>query len=647
MRSNSIRLAIWSRLLPTLGLIGLTVFPFVLIPINPATVPANGNLVQLTIVSSAAIMAIVAIGTAMFVSLSGLPSVAHAGLWGMAAYASAIAIDRLDVNFWAGFLFALVVPALIALPVALVALRTRGAAFLIVTIAMSEFLVLVLYNGKDFTGGRAGIAFIEDPPALGPLEFVTPVQQYYLYLAFLVLAASSYWLVRRSRFGVRNTAIRDNEDLARSLSLNATLHRVLLFEYSIVVTGLAGPLILLQQRVITPDLFTTTQFIDIYLMIMLGGAATIAGPILGAWIVQLMPQWIAGFGSVDPNVQQLIYGALLLVFVLAARQGLIGAVQQAHAYVAEKLGRGGSSATDQDEAAGEPNGPEAESSVGAEMAEVGRGGDVFRSSAARPLQEKVVLKTTSLSHNFGANKVLVDLDFELRAEEIRGLVGPNGSGKTTLLNCVSGFIDAAEGSIQFQERELRGRRLDKVSSLGVVRTFQQPEVFPSFTPRQTIDMVLRSVGAVGGGRAANPALPQTVEFYLDICALTQVADASSSVLSYGQTRLLGVAAALARRPFVLLLDEPAAGLSGNDRARLADVVRAARDLGVAIVIVDHDMPFLLPLCDRLTVFDYGRKLAEGDPQAVCQEPQVIAAYLGSAFAERHAGLASNRGGEQA
>jgi ABC-type branched-subunit amino acid transport system ATPase component len=253
----------------------------------------------------------------------------------------------------------------------------------------------------------------------------------------------------------------------------------------------------------------------------------------------------------------------------------------------------------------------------------------------RELSAEVVLSTTGLSHHFGANRVLSDLDFDLRDGEIRGLIGPNGSGKTTMLNCVSGYLRPAGGRVTYRGRDIAGRRLDKVSSLGLVRTFQQPEVFASFTPRQACEMVLSSIGALGGGQVVNAKLPGDARYYLELCGLGEVADASSTALAYGQTRLLGVATALARRPHVLMLDEPAAGLSQQDRAKLAEVILAAREAGVSIVIVDHDMSFLLPLCDRLTVFDYGEKLAEGDPRTVCRDGRVIAAYLGSEFAERH------------
>lgn len=619
--------------MPLVGLLFLAAVPVIIVPMSPVGTPWHANSAELSVVSVAAISGVVAVATGMFVNLTGLASVAQAGLWGLGAYAAAVSLNQLHINFWLSFFFAVLVPVIIGWPMAVVSLRTRGTAFLIVTLAFSEFIVLVMENATGLTGGFNGIAYNDNPSPIGPFHFDTPTQLYYLDLFVLFIAVATYWFVRRSSFGRRVTAVRDNPDLGRSLSLNSYLHRAVMFELSAAVTGLAGPLLLIQQRVITPDLFNTTEFLSVYLMIMLGGVATIAGPVVGAWVVELLPQWIASFTAIGPNVQQLIYGILLVFFVLVARQGVIGQISVMYAYLVRRI------SSRPREALPTVKGQAPARAEDLKAVPTGQPGDIFGACKPRELSPSVVLATTGLSHHFGANRVLNELDFDLRDGEIRGLIGPNGSGKTTMLNCVSGFLRPARGRVEFGGRDIAGQRFDKVSSLGLVRTFQQPEVFASFTPRQTCEMVLSSVGALGGGRAVNRQLPDDARYYLELCALGDVADQSSTVLPYGQTRLLGVAAALARRPFVLMLDEPAAGLGQQDRAKLGEVILQAREAGVSVVIVDHDMSFLLPLCDRLTVFDYGVKLAEGDPLQVCRDPGVITAYLGSEFAERHAASA--------
>ena len=211
-------------------------------------------------------------------------------------------------------------PALVGLPVGLISLRTNGVAFLVVTIAFTEFIVLVLTNWT-LTGGDAGLAVIQTPPDIGPISFSGLDGQYYLFLFFLFLTLGLYRLVTRSAFGARLRAARDDESLARSLGINVVLHQLILFEITAVVVGLAGAPLLVNQQAITPGLFAAFQFIPIYLAIMLGGFLVIAGPALGAWIAQFLPLWI---GSADPNLSLLIYGVILVAAMLILPKGILG-----------------------------------------------------------------------------------------------------------------------------------------------------------------------------------------------------------------------------------------------------------------------------------------------------------------------------------
>src|SRR4051812_29320376 len=184
---------------------------------SPIASPWNANNAQLSVVSLAAIFGTVAVATGMFAYLTRLPSIAQAGLWGLGAYAAAVSLNHIHMSFWLAFPFAVAVPVFVAWPTAMVSFRTRGTAFLIVTLAFSEFVVLVLENATRLTGGFSGIEYDGDPTSIGPLSFHSATRQYYLYLFVLGIALLAYWLVRRSKFGARVQAIRDNEDLARSL----------------------------------------------------------------------------------------------------------------------------------------------------------------------------------------------------------------------------------------------------------------------------------------------------------------------------------------------------------------------------------------------------------------------------------------------
>jgi branched-chain amino acid transport system permease protein len=494
--------------------------------------------------------------------------------------------------------------------VGLISLRTTGVAFLVVTIAFTEFIVLVIGN-MSITEGTAGLAVTEPPGSIGPLHFDGLVGQYYLYIAFLFATLGVYWLVTRSGFGARLRAIRDDERLARSLGINVLLHQLLLFELTAVIVGLAGALLLVQQQAVTPDLFAAFQFIPIYLAIMLGGLAVIAGPALGAWVAQFLPLWI---GSENPNISLLIYGLVLVAAMLLLPRGVLGTLK-------------GWVVRDSRAPAGPPAGE-------AEPLPPKPATAPARTAPANPSDAEVLLEAAGVKRWFGANRALDGVDLTVRSGEIRGLIGPNGSGKTTLLNCISGFLPLTGGAVTYRGHRVDGRGPDRIARLGLVRTFQEPEVFASFTVRETCELIARPARTRSG---ANDRLPDRPEEMLAVCGLSAVADAPVTELPYGQLRLLGVLAAIACRPFVLLLDEPAAGLAPPDAAALRELILGARGLGVTVVVVDHDMSFLLPICDRVTVLDGGEKLAEGDPEGIARDPSVIAAYLGESFARRRAG----------
>jgi ABC-type branched-subunit amino acid transport system ATPase component/ABC-type branched-subunit amino acid transport system permease subunit len=579
------------------------------VPTWPPHAIADASNSLVSVAGLAAVWALVAVAAGMFVNLTGLPTLAHAGLWGVGAYASGVAIIHLDINFWPSLLFAAAAPALVALPVGLISLRTTGVAFLVVTIAFTEFIVLVITN-MSITEGPAGLAVTEPPGSIGPISFDGLTSQYYLFLFFLALALVIYWVVARSGFGARLRAIRDDERLARSLGINVLLHQLLLFELTASIAGVAGALLLVQQQAVTPSLFAAFQFIPIYLGIVLGGLAVLAGPALGAWIAQFLPTWI---GSEDPNISLLIYGLVLIAAMLLLPKGVLGTLK--------------SWVLRDPKAAAGPPAPKAEPPPRELAPPPPRAAPANRSGA------EVLLETAGVKRWFGANRALDGVDLAVRSGEIRGLIGPNGSGKTTLLNCISGFLPLTGGTILYRGQRLDGRGPDRIARLGLVRTFQEPEGFASFTVRETCELIAARARTRAG---ANDRLPERPDEMLAACGLNAVAATQVTDLPHGQLRLLGVLAAVACRPFVLMLDEPAAGLASSDAVALRDLILSIRELGVTVVVVDHDMSFLLPICDSVTVLDGGEKLAEGDPEEVARDPSVIAAYLGESFARRNA-----------
>jgi len=243
----------------------------------------------------------------------------------------------------------------------------------------------------------------------------------------------------------------------------------------------------------------------------------------------------------------------------------------------------------------------------------------------------VVLKVAGLSKSFSGVRALEELDVEVREGEILGLVGPNGSGKTTLFNCITGFVRPTSGRIVWRERDISRLAPDQIARLGVVRTFQQKMVFPKATVRENLEMAWQ--GRRGG---LTGAIFKNCDDLLQFLDLAEIEGRLATDIPFGSARNLGVGLALAARPQLLLLDEPAAGLTQDETRDLGNLIGQIRKLGITVCVIEHDMPFIMSLCERIIVLHCGRKIAEGEPAGVAEDPDVISVFLGEKFARRTA-----------
>ncbi len=239
-----------------------------------------------------------------------------------------------------------------------------------------------------------------------------------------------------------------------------------------------------------------------------------------------------------------------------------------------------------------------------------------------------LLRVEELGKSYNAVRAIDDVDVQVHQGEVLGLVGPNGSGKTTLFSCVTGFVRPTSGRIYWQDKDITNLAPDQIARRGVIRTFQQKMVFPRATVRENLDM------AWGSRRNGNGEAFSCCDDVISFLTLGEFEDKLATDIPFGSARKLGMGLALAAGPKLLLLDEPAAGLNTEESRELAELIRRVTTLGITVWVIEHDMALVMAVSDRITVLDAGRKIAEGKPKDIANDPDVIAVYLGEKFAKR-------------
>ncbi|MGC1663608.1 MAG: branched-chain amino acid ABC transporter ATP-binding protein/permease, partial [Bradyrhizobium sp.] len=521
--------------------------------------------------------ALAGIGLNVLLGLSGEVSLGQSGFVALGAYGVGILTTKAGLNFWEALPLAVLVVAAISAALSIPALRVTGPYLAMVTIAFGFIVESVSIEWSDLTGGSSGLAGIPPPFGTGGTAL--------LACALCVAALVLFHYLARSPIGLAMQAFASAPAAARGVGISPVPVRTAAFVLAAAAAGVAGGLQAALTGFIAPSSFPFSQSILFLLVVVVGGAGRTLGPLIGSAVVVLLPELLAGL----EEYRLLVFGAGLLIVLWAAPGGIAGAL--AH------LMRPRKSLT------------EARPDIDFALAHI---------TGARGS-----LTAEGVRVAFGGVVAVAGVDMMASPGRITSVIGPNGAGKTTLLNLVSGFQRADAGTVRVGKQEITGFSAHHVARAGVARTFQTAQPFVSLSVLDNVRLgILR--GAWRSEAQANLARA--------LLALVGYAGSETrlaAALPHVDRRLVEIARALGTAPAVLLLDEPAAGLSEADTARLGNLLQRLARAGLAIVLVEHDMSLVMSISDEIVVLDAGRRIASGTPAVVRNDPAVKTAYLGA------------------
>ncbi|WP_186420572.1 branched-chain amino acid ABC transporter ATP-binding protein/permease [Bosea sp. CS1GBMeth4] len=569
-----------------------------------ALVPLFGlNDFYLQILFTIGVNYLAAAGLNVLVGYAGQKSLGHAGLFAVGAYTAAIANIEWGLSPWLSLLLACGFGAVFGLVIAMPSVRVSGPSLAMVTIGFGIVVEKIVTEWTDIFKGQAGFYGIS-APALAGTSF-TNLHWVWFVGALCIAAHLMLRSLLAGRYGRAFLAVQMAEPAAQSVGISVVRAKTLAFVISAVSCALAGAVVAQQNQYFNSDFITFNLSIFLLVVVIFGGSGSLYGPLFGAVILTLLDAWLARW----PALQHFTYGALLLFSLYLMPNGIAGAVSALAArWRRRKI---------------------------VPPAVAGR--SALAAAAAMPATSDILV-VESLYKAYGGIVPVRNVSFAIGAGKVHALIGPNGAGKTTLLNLLSGHVAPGSGSIRFEGQEIAGWPAHRVAALGIARTFQNLKLFGELS---ALDNVL--LGAhrhIGSGFAASllglPASRRAeAEARADALALLadlglgERAHEPAKSLPYGLQRRLEIARALASRPRLLLLDEPAAGLNPQETHELGEVIRRIREAGVTVLLIEHHMDLVMGISQHVLVLDYGALIAEGRPEAIRRDPKVIAAYLGA------------------
>jgi ABC-type branched-subunit amino acid transport system ATPase component/ABC-type branched-subunit amino acid transport system permease subunit len=551
--------------------------------------------------------ALVAMGLVLLTGVGGLTSFGQAAFVGFGAYTSAVLTTTYGLSPWLSLPASLLVSGLAAVLLGLVTVRLSGHYLPLGTIAWGLGL-FYLFSKLEFLGRNDGISAIP-PLSVGPLKMLDPGAIYYaIWIAVLICALLTINLLD-SRTGRAIRALRRGHVAAEAFGVHAPRAKLLVFIYAAVLAGLSGWLYAHFERAVNPTPFGAQAGIEYLFIAVVGGAGYVWGGVLGAAIVVILKEILQSYLPLllhgEGQLETIVFGILLVALLQLAPTGVWPWLMSLLPF--------------------KPNGKRPDASLTLPP----------RPRAAG--EPSVLLQVDNARKQFGGVVAVNDVSFDVQAREIVALIGPNGAGKSTTFNLITGVLTATSGSIAVLGRKLHNAPPQEVVKLGISRTFQHVKLVPDMTVLENVAIGAHLRGQASAlasmfrlDRADEATLLAEAARQIERVGLSDQIDQLAGSLSLGQQRIVEIARALCADPMLLLLDEPAAGLRHMEKQRLAALLRQLRDGGMSVLLVEHDMGFVMDLADRVVVLDFGTKIAEGAPDAIKTNPEVIKAYLGVA-----------------